>query len=122
VVLRHGNENQINGNIFLQNEGGVRIYGYGHNITNNYFKENHGDGVMQTLILGRGTVEEDEEGSNDEYRQTEDVLVLNNTFVDNESNIVYGYGSGDLEPSDIQIDGNIADGGDGQIIEYVEED
>lgn len=122
VVLRHGNENQINGNIFLQNEGGVRIYGYGHNITNNYFKENHGDGVMQTLILGRGTVEEDEEGSNDEYRQTEDVLVLNNTFVDNESNIVYGYGSGDLEPSDIQIDGNIADGGDGQIIEYVDED
>lgn len=122
VVLRHGNKNQIDGNIFLQNEGGVRIYGYGHNITNNYFKENHGEGVLQTLIIGNGTVEEDEEGSNAEYRLSEGVLVLNNTFVDNKSNIVYGYGSGNLEPTDIQINGNIADGDDGKIVQYVGED
>lgn len=119
VVLRHGNENRIDGNDFIQNEGGVRIYGYGHSVTNNYFEGNHGDGVLQTLIIGNGTVEEDEEGSNDEYRLTEDVLVLNNTFVNNKSNIVYGYGSGDLAPSDVQIAGNTASGGNDQVIEYV---
>ncbi|MEW6604376.1 MAG: polysaccharide lyase 6 family protein [Thermoproteota archaeon] len=122
VVLRHGNENQIDDNDFIQNKGGVRIYGHGHSITNNYFEGNHGDGVLQTLIIGNGTVEEDKEGSNDEYRLTEDVLVLNNTFVNNESNIVYGYGSGDLAPSNVQIDDNTASGDNDQVIEYVEKE
>jgi hypothetical protein len=123
VVFRHGNKNQIIGNDFIENEGGIRIYGHGHNITNNYFEGNHGDGVLQTVAIGNGTVEKDKEGSNSEYSSTENVPILNNTFVHIESNIVYGYGSVYLAPSDIRIDGNAVNGGnDGQAVEYVKKE
>lgn len=110
LVLRHGNANLVDGNLFVGNEGGIRVYGHDHKIVNNYFKENSGDRGRQTLVVGKGTVESDKKSSNDEYSRAKDVAILNNTFVNNKSNIVMGYGDGDLAPKDVKIGGNAIQG------------
>lgn len=119
LVLRHGNGNVVDGNLFVGNEGGVRVYGHDHRIVNNHFEDNSGEGVRQTLVIGGGTVESDRKSSNDEYSRAKNIVISNNTFAGNDSNIVVGYGDGDLAPKDLKI-GKNAVTGSGALVEYID--
>ena len=119
LVLRHGNGNVVDGNLFVGNEGGVRAYGHDHRIVNNRFEDNSGEGVRQTLVIGGGTVESDRKSPNDEYSRAKNIVISNNTFAGNDSNIVVGYGDGDLAPKDLKI-GKNAVTGSGALVEYID--
>jgi poly(beta-D-mannuronate) lyase len=117
LVLRHGSANLIDGNLFVGNEGGVRVYGNYQKIVNNYFEDNSGDKGRRTLVVGSGTVETDKKSSNDEYSRAKNIAISNNTFAGNESNIIMGYGDGDLAPKNIQIGKNTVRDGSA-LVEY----
>ena len=82
-----------NGNIVLtetQNNqmGGVRAFGFGHLIANNYFYKLNGDGIRSALILGSGatvtgTVTGLTNGSNGAAYETANYAqVIGNSFID----------------------------------------
>jgi hyaluronate lyase len=83
----------INGNVVLtetQNNqmGGVRAFGFGHVIANNYFYKLNGDGIRSALILGSGatatgTLTGLTNGSNGAaYETVNYAQVIGNSFID----------------------------------------
>ncbi len=58
IVLRHGNNNRVEGNYLLAGSNGIRIYGNDHLIVNNYV-----GGVSSAgIVLGSGSVRDHYEG------------------------------------------------------------
>jgi poly(beta-D-mannuronate) lyase len=120
LVLRHGNDNLVEGNHFINNEGDLRVYGHNHRIINNYFEGNSGEGVRQILVIATGTRKADADSSNDGYSQPKNILVANNTLVNNKSHIVIGYGGNPLPPLDVKFVNNIIVGSSGPWVTQIE--
>lgn len=82
VVLRHGNYNTVENNIFLGNgktgTGGVRIINKGQWVINNYFYQCRGEGFRAPLSIMNGVP------NSPAYRYVavSDAVIANNSFVD----------------------------------------
>ncbi|SMD18148.1 chondroitinase-B domain-containing protein [Pedobacter nyackensis] len=70
--------------------GGVRAYGKGHKILNNYFQGLTGSKWDAAITLTNGDVTNSSSSLSDHYLP-EDVVVAFNTFVNNKSNIEIGF-------------------------------
>jgi len=83
LVLRHGNYNKINGNIFIGDGknpfyGGIRVINTGHWITNNYFYKLVGNEFRSALAVMNGVPKSPQ----NRYNQVTDVVVAYNTWYD----------------------------------------
>jgi len=106
VCIRQGDYNVVTGNVFLaggaydsagnivltesRNDrmGGVRVFGFGNTIANNYFYKLGSDGIRSAVILGSGsttvgTLSALTNGSNGaQYETANYTHVIGNTFID----------------------------------------
>jgi poly(beta-D-mannuronate) lyase len=83
LVLRHGNYDIIDGNIFIGNDasnfiGGIRVINTGHWITNNYFYKIKGAEFRSAIAVMNGIPQ----SPLNRYNQVTDVVVAHNTFID----------------------------------------
>ena len=121
LVLRAGDDNVVDSNYFL-NGRGIRAYGSGHTVTNNYFEGFYGPetgNLKGGMILGAGRESEVP------YEPFRDALVANNTIVNTgDFSLIYGqfYGSTvsgafiDTPPSGNEIRDNLIVNNAGQAI------
>jgi poly(beta-D-mannuronate) lyase len=89
-VIRHGGFAKIRNNRF-KGEGGIRIYGYGNEITGNHFEDNQSE-RFPPITLGAGDVEKDpnfsasdkptgrEGSSHSNYAQINNNTIKDNTY------------------------------------------
>ncbi|MBR1630856.1 MAG: DUF4957 domain-containing protein [Paludibacteraceae bacterium] len=81
LVLRHGNRNIVDGNVFIGNDkkhtGGVRIVNEGHKVYGNLFYKLAGKEFRSALSIMNGIYNSPLNG----YNQVKDVDIYNNTFV-----------------------------------------
>jgi autotransporter-associated beta strand protein len=106
VCIRQGDYNVVEGNVFLaggaydssgnivltesRNDrmGGVRVFGFGNTVANNYFYKLGSDGIRSAVILGSGstavgTLSALTNGSNGaQYETANYTHVIGNTFID----------------------------------------
>ncbi|TDC02293.1 lyase [Micromonospora fluostatini] len=117
LSLRHGNRSQVHGNFFLgggkAGTGGVRVYGQDHKIYNNYFEGLTGTGYDAALQLDGGDV--DTSGALSSHWRVYRATAVNNTFVNNVSNIEIG-ANYNLAPVDSVVANNIVVGSQGKLI------
>ena len=82
VVLRHGNYNTVENNIFLGNDkegtGGVRIINKGQWVVNNYFYHCRGKGFRSPLSVMNGVPN----SPANRYVAVTDAVVANNSFIE----------------------------------------
>jgi poly(beta-D-mannuronate) lyase len=82
VVLRHGNFNTVENNIFLGNHkpgtGGVRIINKGQWVVNNLFYQCRGDGFRSPLSIMNGVPNSPAH----RYVAVTDAVISNNSFID----------------------------------------
>ncbi len=113
---RHGNRGSFYGNFFLgegkEGTGGIRIYGQDHKIYNNYFEGLTGSGFDAALQIDGGDV--DTSGALNAHWRVYRATVVNNTFVDNVSNIEVG-ANYDLAPVDSVVADNVVTGDRGKL-------
>lgn len=79
----HGNfffANSLNQNPFPDDTGGIRVYGHGHRIFNNYFEGLTGRGFRVPINIDGGDTSDSSGG--DGHERPTDVEVVNNTLVD----------------------------------------
>jgi poly(beta-D-mannuronate) lyase len=80
VVLRHGNFNNVENNIFLGNNkegtGGVRIINKGQWVTNNFFYKCRGVGFRSPIAIMNGIVN----SPANRYVEVTDAVICNNSF------------------------------------------
>ncbi|WP_234320141.1 chondroitinase-B domain-containing protein [Streptomyces sp. SBT349] len=116
VTQRHGNGGAFYGNFFLgegkAGTGGIRVYGQDHTIYNNYFEGLTGTGYDAALQLDGGDV--DTSGALSDHWRVYRATVVNNTFVNNVSNIEIG-ANYDLAPVDSTIADNVVTGSRGEL-------
>ena len=109
VVLRHGNNNLVEGNYFLghgkEQTGGVRVINAGHRVVGNYFADLTGHDFRGALVIMNGIPN----SPLNRYAQARDVLIENNTFVNCESVELCAGKSAELSlpPAGITLKGNI---------------
>src|SRR5690606_6658762 len=108
LVLRHGDNNVVDGNIFdgnFQKEtGGVRMVNSGHVIKNNMFKNLRGKGFRSPLTIMNGVPN----SLINRYMPVKDVKIDHNTFVNSES-LVCGGGKDNertVAPDNIRFENN----------------
>lgn len=91
LVLRHGSNNIVNGNLFLGNNkpftGGVRLVNPRHKVTNNVFKDLRGTGFRSPLSIMNGVPN----SLINRYYQVTDAQIENNTFI-NCTSLTFGAG------------------------------
>jgi poly(beta-D-mannuronate) lyase len=118
LTFRHGNANTADGNIFIDGNNGIRVYGHDHRIINNYFANNPMtvSSLLAPIVIGKGTVLNDLSISNSEHSQPRNVLVAHNTLVNNNAGIVIGYGGGSYAASGIILANNIVTGSVGKMV------
>lgn len=91
LVLRHGANNVVEGNLFHGNNkaftGGVRVINPGHRVFNNVFKDLKGIEFRSALAVMNGVPN----SLINRYHQVKDADIYNNTFI-NCSNIEFGAG------------------------------
>ena len=120
LTLRHGNKCQVYSNYFdgqgNDKSGGIRVIGQDHTIYNNYFSNLGGNGSRSALSLENGVPD----SPLNRYFQVINARVVNNTFVNNYSNIILGTGKSterSLPPLDCTIANNIVSGSHGPLID-----
>lgn len=126
LCLRHGNDCTIEGNFFIQNHlpnsVGIRVLGENHKILNNYF---YGIGASGgTMRAALNLINGVPDSPLNRYFQVKNLLVANNTFVDNEKNIMIGGGKSkelSLPPIDCRFSNNIVLSGYGPLVNLVDE-
>ena len=121
LTFRHGNANTADGNIFIDGNNGIRVYGHDHRIVNNYFANNPMtvSSLLAPIVIGKGTVENDLSTSNSEHSQPRNILIAHNTLVNNQGGIVIGYGDEIREiylPQDIVVVNNIITATTGRLV------
>jgi hypothetical protein len=113
---RHGNRGAFYGNFFLgegkPGTGGIRVYGQDHKIYNNYFEGLTGTGYDAALQLDGGDV--DTSGALNAHWRVYRATVVNNTFVNNTSNIEIG-ANYKHAPADSTIADNVVTGSQGKL-------
>ena len=81
VVLRHGNNNTIEGNLFYGNDkegtGGVRVINEGNWILNNFMSHCKGQGFRSPLAIMAGVFN----SPANRYLPVRDAVIANNTFL-----------------------------------------
>jgi poly(beta-D-mannuronate) lyase len=91
LVLRHGSNNIVEGNIFIGNNkpytGGVRIINPGHKVYNNLFIDLAGERFRSALGVLNGVPN----SALNRYYQVKDAEIHHNTFINSRS-IVFGAG------------------------------
>jgi parallel beta-helix repeat protein len=116
IVLRHGDDNTVEGNFLLDGQNGVRFYGDNHKIIGNYFSGDSGSGVRSTLGIGNGNIA-DAPGGNTGYDQPNNNIIAFNTFVANSTNVVFGLeGSSSFPPVGTVFANNILQGDTGTLV------
>jgi poly(beta-D-mannuronate) lyase len=118
LVLRHGSDNIVDGNVFLEGNNGIRAYGSNQVITNNYLGRTTGI----PIVVGRATVPDDLAASNAEYSQSRNIVVAHNTLVGNEAGIVVGAYTGSLMPQNVTVANNIVTGDRGILVQVIDAD
>ena len=117
---RHGNRGEFYGNFFFGEGkagiGGIRIYGQDHKIYNNYFEGLTGTGHDAALQIDGGDV--DTSGALNAHWRVYRATVVNNTFVNNVSNIEIG-ANYNLAPVDSVIADNVITGSRGKLLNEV---
>ncbi|MBI9073516.1 MAG: T9SS type A sorting domain-containing protein [Melioribacteraceae bacterium] len=124
VSLRHGDGSEVYGNYFLgdgkSGTGGVRIYGRRHKIYNNYFEGLTGYRWDAAITLTNGDTDS---GSVSSHWRINDLLVCNNTLVNNYSNIEIGYAKDDnswkKEPKNVTIANNLIEGNKADLVKII---
>lgn len=109
VVLRHGNNNTVEGNIFWGNgkrgSGGVRVINEGNWIVNNYFYNCVGKGFKSPIAIMNGVFNSPPH----RYLAVRDAVIANNTFY-NCSPISLGEGADTertVQPINVYIFNNV---------------
>jgi poly(beta-D-mannuronate) lyase len=134
LSLRHGNRNTVDGNYVLGNgrtgvfldstgktwtlgTGGVRFYGNGMRIINNYFEGLTGTRWDATLAITAGNAEYGDGQPLTKHFRIHDATIASNILVNNASNVEIGYDGGGfqgnwwhLPPTGLHIAGNIVTG------------
>lgn len=81
VVLRHGNDNTVEGNLFYGNDkegtGGVRVINEGNWIINNFMSHCKGQGFRSPLAIMAGVFN----SPANRYLPVRDAIIANNTFL-----------------------------------------
>ncbi|MBB5957242.1 hypothetical protein FHS29_003835 [Saccharothrix tamanrassetensis] len=117
LTHRHGNRGAFYGNFFLgggkAETGGIRIYGQDHKVYNNYFEGLTGSGHDAALQVDGGDV--DNSGALNAHWRVYRATVVNNTFVDNASNIEIG-ANYKFAPVDSVFADNVVTGSQGKLI------
>lgn len=109
VVLRHGNNNVVEGNYFLghgkEQTGGVRVINAGHRVVGNYFADLTGHDFRGALVIMNGIPN----SPLNRYAPVRDVLIKNNTFVNCESVELAAGKSAELSlpPTGVTLQNNI---------------
>ncbi|WP_407429834.1 polysaccharide lyase 6 family protein [Arcticibacter sp.] len=102
LVLRHGNNNTVEGNLFLGNNkpftAGVRVINANQKVYNNVFKDLKGEDFRSALAVMNGVPN----SLINRYHQVKNADIHHNTFI-NCSNIEFGVGK-DAERTDPPID------------------
>ncbi|WBQ01905.1 polysaccharide lyase 6 family protein [Kribbella sp. CA-293567] len=116
IVLRHGNNNRVEGNHLLAGGNGIRIYGNDHLIVNNYV-----DGVDDAgIVLGSGSVRDHFDGESSTSRKGNDapdrVTIVLNTLRDNGKGLV-GESQRALAPLACRISDNLLVGSSGDLVD-----
>jgi poly(beta-D-mannuronate) lyase len=124
LTFRHGNTNTADGNIFIDGNNGIRIYGQDHRIVNNYFANNPltVSSLLAPIVIGKGTVASDLSIPNSEHSQPRNILIAHNTLVNNQGGIVIGYGDDSRQtflPQDVVVANNIISGSSGILISVI---
>jgi poly(beta-D-mannuronate) lyase len=121
VCLRSSDSSIVEGNYFLGGKksgtGGIRAYGSGHTIVNNYFSGLTGDTWDAALTVTNGDAELT--GSNTAHWRPTNIVAAFNTFMDNANNIQFGFtnnGSYSKPPANITFANNLVVGSQGQMI------
>lgn len=110
ITLRHGHESKVHGNYILANgkvgAAGIRIYGYDHQIYNNYI-----DGVETRsstfggIAIHSGDIQSRTDTSTGTIPAT-NVSIMHNTLVNSRVAFVFGSGKA-YQPSGIKIANNL---------------
>jgi poly(beta-D-mannuronate) lyase len=115
IVLRHGNENRVEGNYLLSGANGIRIYGDRHLVVNNYLERIGGSGV----VLGSGNVRDHFPGESPASRRGNDapdgVQIALNTVLDC-GTAISGESHRTLPPLGCAITDNLLMGDNGQLV------
>ena len=121
LCLRQGFRSTAEGNYFFGDNktgtfnggtigaGGIRVYGKDHKIINNYFSGLTGSKWDAAITITNGDVNNNSNSLAEHYLP-ENLIVANNTFVNNESNIEIGFnnnGNYHLSPVNCMIADNI---------------
>ena len=116
IVLRHGNDNRVEGNYLLAGDNGIRIYGNDHLIVNNYVAGVGSAGI----VLGSGSVRDHTEGESEDSRRGNDapdrVTIVLNTLRNN-SQALAGESQRPLAPLGCRISDNLLVGDSGQLVD-----
>ncbi|GAA1570661.1 polysaccharide lyase 6 family protein [Kribbella sancticallisti] len=116
IVLRHGNDNRVEGNYLLAGGNGIRIYGNDHLIVNNYVGGISGAGI----VLGSGSVRDHFDGESSDSRRGNDapdrVTIVLNTLRNNSQALV-GESQRTLPPLACRISDNLLVGESGQLVQ-----
>ena len=101
LVLRHGNYNNINGNIFIGDGispyyGGIRVINTGHRITNNYFYGLLGNDFRAPLAVMNGIPK----SPLNRYNQVTDVVIAYNSWINCISPLQFSVGA-NIERKDV---------------------
>ncbi|GAA0587565.1 lyase precursor [Kribbella sandramycini] len=115
IVLRHGNDNRVEGNYLLAGKNGIRIYGNDHLIVNNYVERIAGTGV----VLGSGNVRDHFPGEPPTSRTGNDapdgVEIVLNTVLDCQT-AISGESHRTLPPLGCTIADNLLVAESGQLL------
>lgn len=121
LSLRHGNNNHVEGNFFFGEGktglfegaaigcGGIRVYGKGHKIVNNYFEGLTGSKWDAAITITNGDVNNSSTSWSSHYIP-EDIIYAFNTHVNNYSDIEIGFDNNTkypLQPKNCKVDNNI---------------
>lgn len=124
VVLRHGNYNTVENNIFLGNgkegTGGVRVINKGQWVVNNFFYQCRGVDFRSPLSIMNGIPNSPAH----RYVQVTDAVIANNTFVDC-APISFCEGSDaerDLPPANVLLINNLFSNNKDSAVYYVYDD
>ncbi len=115
LVLRHGDDNIIDGNFFFGEVGssmgaGVRIIGLRHIIRNNYFQDIYGTGLRAAICLMKGSGEFSELSTSNGYESPGSAKIFNNTIVNSVQPFALGSitsSSGTTAPRNVEIRNNV---------------
>jgi hypothetical protein len=124
VCLRSSDSSVVEGNYFFgegkSGTGGVRLYGVGHRIINNYFNGLTGDTWDAAVTITNGDAEPT--GSTTSHWRPQRITVAFNTFAGNANNFQFGFtnnGSYFKPPQDLTIANNIVVGTQNQFVKVI---